>query len=157
MRASARSAARSSSQHARARRCRRAAAWSGWSSGAPQKAMTASPMYLSSVPPFEDDVGHRREVLVEEGDQRLGVERLGDRGEAADVGEEDGQLPLLAAQLERSGWRSISSTTAPGDVVLEGLADPPRPFLLGGHADAQGEDEGERPRARARRPAGASP
>src|SRR3546814_422442 len=27
-------------------------AWSGWSSGAPQKAITASPMYLSSVPPL---------------------------------------------------------------------------------------------------------
>ncbi len=69
-------------------------AWSGWSSGAFQKAMMASPSYLSSVPPgLEDDVGHLRKVGVEELDQLLGGELLRDRREAGHVGEEGRDLP----------------------------------------------------------------
>jgi hypothetical protein len=37
----------------------------GWSSGAPKTAMMASPMYRREAVVLEDDVRHRRQVLIE--------------------------------------------------------------------------------------------
>ena len=78
-------------------------AWSGSSSGAFQNAMIASPMYLSTVPRrIENRVGHRRQIFVEEMGQLRGVEPFRDGRERPDVAEEQGQLALQAAELERA-------------------------------------------------------
>ena len=97
-----RSRSSSSSMSSAARQAR--SAWSGWACGAPQKAMMASPMYLSSVPWWPETMMSviGRQVLVEQLQQHVRVEPLGDGGEAADVGEERGQLALLAAELQRA-------------------------------------------------------
>jgi len=51
-----------------------------------------------------DDVGHRRQVAVHHLHELVRGQPLGQRGEARDVGEENGDLALLAAQL----WRGLS-------------------------------------------------
>ena len=59
-----------------------------------------------------DDVGHRRQVLVQELEEHVRVELLRERGEAADVGEEDRQLALVAAELSAPSFASTCSTMA---------------------------------------------
>ena len=45
-----------------------------------------------------DALDHHREILVEEGDGALGAELLGECGEAADIGEQDGRPRAGAAE-----------------------------------------------------------
>ena len=67
------------------------------SRGAPKIAMTASPMYFSSVPPKSHDLGrHRREIGALQLAHGLGVAVLGASGESDEVREEDRhQAPLV--------------------------------------------------------------
>ena len=72
---------------------------SSCATGAPKSAITASPMNFSTVPPKRSSsVAQPGVVGREQRAHVLGVELLGPRGEADEVGEEDGDdLPLLAA------------------------------------------------------------
>ena len=77
---------------------------SSWAVGAPQTAITASPMNFSTVPPCRsiDAAGHV-EVAGQQLARLLGVAALGQRGEADQVGEEDRHEPPLGAGF-RSRW-----------------------------------------------------
>ena len=128
-------------QRRAARQARRA--WSGWSSGAFQKAMMASPSYLSSVPPeVEDDVRHLREIGVEQADEVLGREPLGDRGEAGDVGEEGRDLPPLAAQPEEGRVVEDAVDDLRAQIMAEGALDEAALAPFDAVAEEGGGDEG---------------
>ena len=65
-------------------------------SGAPKIAITASPWNLSIVPPWAGhDLGHRGQVLADDGGDVARRQALGQRREPADVGEQDRDLELL--------------------------------------------------------------
>ena len=98
-------------------------AWSGSASGAPNSAITMSPTNLSTVPRCVEQHGdHPREVLVQLGDDVLGLPALGERREAADVGEEHRHLAPLAAE---PGPRRVRH-----QLVVDVLRDEPREDLL---------------------------
>ena len=79
-------------------------AWSSCGIGSPKKTMTASPTYLSSVPPCSNTMlGHLREVVVQLVDELFGLHPLGGGREAPDVGEE--RREELAARPERDVLR----------------------------------------------------
>ena len=103
-------------------------AWSTSSTGAPNSAITMSPTNLSTVPWSEDHFDHAREVLVQLPDELLGLALLGDRGEAADVGEQDRHLAAAAAELRQLGVRDQLLVDVPRHVSAEQPLDDP---LLG--------------------------
>ena len=72
----------------------------------------------------EDDGRHLIQVGVEGMGEDLRLQPLGDGGEAANVGEEDGQLLLLAAQAQIGGVLQDGGDDRGVEVVLEGVADP---------------------------------
>ena len=85
---------------------------SSWAVGTPKTAMSESPMYLSTVPPWSATTSaEAAEGGVDGAGHGLGVGALGQRGEADDVGEEHGgQLALVdgrggaaSAPAERPG------------------------------------------------------
>ena len=53
----------------------------------------------------EDDLGHAGEVIVQKRLEHLGIERLDQRGEAGDVGEERRDLAALPAEVDGLGIR----------------------------------------------------
>jgi hypothetical protein len=57
------------------------------------------------VPLFEDDVGHVRQVVVEQLRQVFRPQPFRDAGEPLQVGEENRQLAFFAAELELPGSR----------------------------------------------------
>ena len=63
--------------------------------GVPHTAMTASPMNFSTVPPYARSACGSVEVAGQEFAHLLGVAALGERREADEVGEEDGDEPPL--------------------------------------------------------------
>ena len=74
-------------------------AWSGSGEGAPQKAMTASPMNLSTVPPSASTAcAGQLQELADDRDHPV-AQALAQAGEAGEVGEQDGELAPLAAGL----------------------------------------------------------
>src|SRR5438067_13895304 len=62
----------------------------------PKSAMTPSPMNLSSRPPACSIARHIAEIAVQDEHDVVGQPPLGERGEAADIGEQDGDLTLAA-------------------------------------------------------------
>ena len=118
-------------------------AWSGWARGAFQKAMTASPMNLSMVPPRSRIAFERlREQPVHQLRQRRRVApvALGDRREPPHVAEKEREFPRLAAERQPLLRLGQLVHQIAGDVLAEGRADAPPPPLLaqvvgGGHED----------------------
>src|SRR4051812_11211184 len=77
-------------------------ACSGLAAGAPQKAMTASPMNLSTVFAFGlDGLGGE----LDDGHPPV-AQTFAQAGEAGEVGEQDGQLPLLQDRQKMHGHQS---------------------------------------------------
>ena len=84
---------------------------------------------------FENDVSHLGEVFVEQRDQLHGIGAFAERGEVAHVREEDGQLALLASQIDGvkigknvidQGRRDVAVKRAAGATQLAscgGIAD----------------------------------
>ena len=71
-----------------------------------------SPMNLSSVPPrLKNDAHHHREVLVQQRYHFPAVQFLRQRGEVADIGEEDRDLPVFA-RIRSARDARIRSATA---------------------------------------------
>ena len=87
-------------------------AWSASSSGAFQKAMIASPIYLSMVPPADEhdaDSGLSSRFISAVSRSGSSFSALGNGGEAAHVAEQDRQCLALAAetQLRRVGGEPL--------------------------------------------------
>ncbi len=91
--------------------------------GAPQNAMMPSPINLSTTPPvLKIDVDHRGHVGVEQREQVLGLGLLGALGEADDIGEQDREMTLLAAELQTLGRIEQRRDDVGIQVMLEGGA-----------------------------------
>jgi hypothetical protein len=70
-----------------------------------------------------DHLGHRAEVDVEDRHDLLRAEALAQRREAAQVGQQDGDLAALAAELQRLGRGEQGVDHVVGDVAAEHAAD----------------------------------
>ena len=128
----------SAASHARA-------AWSGISTGAPQTAMTASPMYLSSVPPDSSTssvIGVR--YSPRNPASASGAHALGERREAADVGEQHGELAPLAAEPRARGLGEDAIDHACFDVLREHRAQVGLLAALGGEPADHRRDQDDR-------------
>ena len=88
----------------------------------------------------EDDVGQRREQPVEEGDQLLRRQPLGDVGEAAHVGEQHRHLARLAAELQLVVVARQLLDQRRGDVMSEGGAHAAALALGGDVAGERGRE-----------------
>ncbi|OQC73329.1 MAG: hypothetical protein BWX45_00532 [Deltaproteobacteria bacterium ADurb.Bin002] len=75
---------------------------------------------------MEHLIRHGRQVFIEQGDQLFRRHFFGNRGEAADVRKQHGQVFLIAAQLELARVLQHFIDNRGGQVVLERAAD----FLL---------------------------
>ena len=144
---SARSAGRSPRCMATAARSARSGS-SAWAIGAPQSAMIASPMNLSSVPPCSKITSTISvKYSVSSWAMASGPMRLRHRGEAADVAEEHGDRPALAAQADDAVLLRDLGGDVGREVALEVGADQRlAPDLLGVAAvlDADGGEAAER-------------
>ena len=80
----------------------------------PKSAITPSPVYWLAMPPgVGDGPSHRLEVAIEEEYDIIGQPVLGQPGEAAEIGEEHGDLPLLAVDaLPLAGRRARADSDA---------------------------------------------
>ena len=67
----------------------------------------------------EHALHHLGEVLREQRRHRVGIHRLGQRGEAADVTEQDGHRALLAAEAGRFGRACDAGSQLWREVALE--------------------------------------
>src|SRR5204863_8755685 len=63
--------------------------------GAPMRHDAVADELIHDAVVLENDIGHRLQILVELLEQIDGIGALRQRGETADVGEEDGELFLL--------------------------------------------------------------
>jgi hypothetical protein len=76
----------------------------GFAARRPKDGHDAVPQVLVDVPTMlEDDVGHGRQILVQQLHEGLRLELLRDGGEAGHVREEDRQFLLFAPQLDAFG------------------------------------------------------
>ena len=58
-------------------------------------------IFVDGRAPLHQDVGHRRQEIVEEDGELGRLHRFRDRGEGADVAEQDGEFAVLAAEHQR--------------------------------------------------------
>ena len=84
--------------------------------GSLKKIIMPSPAKRSSVPSCaSDQPAHRRVVLAQHGHHLLGLGGLGERGEAAQVEEDDGDLAPVALAADRRRRRPGSASASCGE------------------------------------------
>ena len=117
-----------------------------WLIGAPQSAMIGvADELVERAAVLEDHLHHLAEVFAQEPGHRVGAHRLGDRGEAADVAEEHGDRPALAAQPDRAVLLRDLAGDVGREVALEVRADrrlAPDPLGEAAVLDADGREAG---------------
>ena len=109
-------------------------------------------VFVDSALLLEDDIGQRRQVLVEEGGELDGREALGQRGERTDVAEHQRQLALLSAELKLLRVLGQPGHDGGRHVTAEGRADLAHllALLAVELSDAREEDEARRQARRQR-------
>src|SRR5439155_9891519 len=114
---------------------------------APQRQQPITDELVQRSPVLEDDLDHLGEVLVQQYGDRLRAQVLGQRGEAADVAEQDRQRAALATYPHLALLVGDLGRHSRSEVALEIRADGRlAPDLLGvAHVtDADGRDTAER-------------
>ncbi len=99
-------------------------AWSVcWQRGVPE-GDDGVPFILVDGPPLlVDDIGHRRQVVVEQGGQRLRFQPFGDARESLKVRKEDGEQTPLAAEFQALRMPDELFDDRGAQVLFEGVLD----------------------------------
>jgi len=91
--------------------------------GVPERDDRIPLVFVDRAPLLLDDVGHGGEVVIEQLREVLRAQHLGNRREALQIGEEDGDVALLPAELEPLGMGDELLDDRRAEILLEGALD----------------------------------
>ena len=88
-----------------------------------------------------DDVGHRREVIVQQDRERFRIQHLGNPGKSFQIGEKDGEHSSFAAQLQMFGVLNELFDDCRAQVLFKGVLNEHLLTTLGGIINETGAEE----------------